>query len=731
MTQSGEIYTFGPFRLDVATRTLARQGEAVTLTSKAFDTLLVLVQNRDRLVEKDELVKSVWPDTFVSDDSLTHSISVLRRALGDDSGQPVYIATVPRRGYRFTSSVHVERVAPAAAAATTSPQVDVAATALHAVSEDTGGDGVIAFRPRRWWLAALLIPVAATIAFALRFNPAAPASVPPDMTIRFVQDPPSGHLIASGAVVSPDGRNLAFVARGRDTGRAQIWVRSLDSAQVRILPGTDGAFRPFWAPSSKAVGFFADGRLKRVGLEGQPPQTLADVGYRPSGGSWSSSGVILFSERQSRLYAVSETGGEKTAVTSLEDAHEVAHQAPFFLPNGREFLYFVLGSTPQSSGTYLGSLDSRDRVRLLDSSCSAVSFAEPGYLLYVRDGNVMAHRFERARRRIEGAPQPIASTHTESMVEIRVGAISASTNGILTFGGDTAMAQLTWFTRDGKNVGTIRSPSPLHNPTISPDGRYVAADGSGSNMSIWVVDLERGTPTRLADGVLPLWGPRGSDIVFTSRRVGGSSDLVHRSIVGAGTDESLLLRTPEMKIGGNWTDDSSYIIYTGSDPRTKLDLWTLAVADRRPVPFLQTSFNEMHGQISPDGRWVAYASDESGTWEVYVQTFPSPGSKRTISVGGGAEPQWRRDGRELYYLAPEGTLMAVAVSNSDDIFNAGRPVPLFQARIPADIIAFRNHYAPARDGQRFLVDAADDNEPINVVVNWTALLSDSAPRVSR
>ena len=241
---------------------------------------------------------------------------------------------------------------------------------------------------------------------------------------------------------------------------------------------------------------------------------------------------------------------------------------------------------------------------------------------------------------------------------MRVGAISASANGILTFGGDTAMAQLTWFTRDGRKMGTIRSPSPLHNPTISPDGRYVAADDSGSNMSIWLVDLERGTPTRLAEGVLPVWGPRGSDIVFTSRRVGGSSDLVHRSIMGASTDESLLLRTPHMKIGGNWTHDNRYIIYTGSEPRTKLDLWALTVADRKPIPFLQTPFNEMHAQVSPDGRWVAYASDESGTWEVYVQTFPVPGAKRTISVGGGAEPQWRRDGRELYYLAPDGTLMA-------------------------------------------------------------------------
>jgi DNA-binding winged helix-turn-helix (wHTH) protein/Tol biopolymer transport system component len=722
MTQSGEMYAFGPFRLDVAKRTLTRDGEPVPLTSKAFDTLLVLLRNHDRVVEKEELVKLVWPDVFVSDDSLTHSVSVLRRAMGDDSGQPVYIATIPRRGYRFASPIHVEHAAPSAASAPAPERIEAPAIAARAPDEHAPSRQPLVSWSRRWWV-ALLIPVAAALALPVRTRPASPVSVPSEMTIRFVQDAPPDHLIASGAVVSPDGRHIAFVARGRDTGRAELWVRSLDAPHARLVPGTEGAFRPFWAPNSEALGFFADGRLKRVGLEGQPPQTLADVGYRPSGGSWSPSGVILFSERQSRLYAVPETGGEKSAVTSLDDEREIAHQAPFFLPDGREFLFFVLGSTPETTGTYLGSLDSLERVRLLDASCSAASFAEPGYLLYVRDSSVVAHRFDRVRRTLDGAPQTIASTRTETRAEMRVGAISASKNGILTFGGDTAMAQLTWFTRDGRNVGTIRAPSPLHNPTLSPDERYVAADDSGSNMSIWVVDLERGTPTRLADGVLPVWGPRGSDIMFTSRRVGGSSDLVHRSIVGPSTDESLLLRTPQMKIGGNWTDDSSYIIYTGSDPETRLDLWTLALADRKPMPFLQTPFNEMHGQVSPDGRWIAYASDESGTWEVYVQTFPVPGAKRTISAGGGAEPQWRRDGRELYYLAPGGTLMSVAVSSRGDTFDAGRPVPLFRARIPADIITFRNHYAASRDGQRFLVDAADDNEPINVVVNWTALLT--------
>ena len=709
MTQAADIYTFGPFRLDGAARTLTRDGEPVVLTAKAFDTLLVLLRHRERVVDKDELVKLVWPDTFVSDDSLTHSISVIRRALGDDSAQPVYIATIPRRGYRFSTPVGVEPASlDAEEAFVPAAPVAPAAETVQPVSRTT-----------RWGI-ALGLPAAALLALAYWFNPSAPArGLSPDTTVRFVQEAPAGHLVASGAVVSPDGRHLAFVARQRDTGRTELWVRALDTSQARVLQGTEGAFRPFWSPGSDALGFFADGRLKRVGLQEQRPQTLADVGYRPSGGTWSTAGVILFSDRQSRLFKVPESGGEKSPVSTLVQGKEIAHQAPFFLPDGKQFLFFSLGTSDEVSGTYLGSLDSTATAKLLDASCSAVTYAEPGFLLYIRDGNVMAQRFDAARQRVEGAPQSIASTRTETAVELRVGAVSASRNGILTFGGDFSRPQLTWYSRDGRSQGRIQSQSPLHNPTISPDDRYVAADGTGSNMAIWLVDVERGTPTRLGEGVLPVWGPRGSDIVFTSRR-GSTSDLVQRSIASP-SDESLLLRTPEMKIGGNWTHDNRFIVFTRSDPATRLDLWKLSMSDREAVPFLKTPFNEMHAQVSPDGRWIAYASDESGTWAVYVQSFPDGGAKRTISIDGGAEPYWRRDGRELFYLAPDGTLMAVPVKG-DDTFTAGRPVPLFQARIPADIITFRNHYAPASDGQRFLVDAADDHEPINVVVNWTALL---------
>ena len=363
MTQSGEIYTFGPFRLEVATRTLSREGEPVTLTSKAFDTLLVLLRHRDRVVEKEELVKFVWPDTFVSDDSLTHSVSVLRRALGDDSAQPVYIATVPRRGYRFLAPVLVEQDAapgPKTNAISTPPHGGGPTTALY--MQHRGGappsaaSAVHGARGRGSLLAV------AALAFRLRLR-RAPLGPAAGRHYPLRAGRAAGHVLASGAVVSPDGRHLAFVARQRDTGQAQLWVRPLDSPQARVLPGTEGAFRPFWSPDSQVARLLCRRATEACRSRNQPPQTLAEVGYRPSGGSWSSSGVILFSDRQSRLFAVSETGGDKTAATDLEEGQEVAHQAPFFLPDGREFLYFVAWVHAREDERHISRLTRLGRTR--------------------------------------------------------------------------------------------------------------------------------------------------------------------------------------------------------------------------------------------------------------------------------------------------------------------------------------------------------------------------------
>jgi len=725
---SDERYSFGPYLVDVPRRALLRQGEPLALTPKAFETLVVLVRNRDRVVSKDELLQAVWPDAFVSEDSLTQSVSVLRRTLGDRSGQPQFIATIPRRGYRFVASVEVEEQATSVVEAPPAFDAPSPAEASIPASVEPGlpSRPVPVARPsfqRRWASAAILIvAVAATVVLTVRAGTTVRGVVPTG-SIRFILDPPKDNALASGAALSPDGRYLTFVAREQGSGRPKLWVRSLASPDLHELAGTEGAFRPFWSPDSDAIGFFASGKLKRIRVDGTALQTLASVGYRPSGGSWSSRGVIVFSDRQSQLFVIPATGGDPKPLTTLVDRdQEVAHQTPSFLPDGNHFLYYAASSTPDRNATYIGALDSTDRVRLFDASASSAIYAPPGYVLFVRDGVLMAQRLDTTRLRLTGAAETLAESAAQPP-DTRVGVISASTTGLLTFGGDTPSARLVWIARDGQVLQGVDAPVPLHNPTMSPDQRYIAADASlnGPRSGIWLIDVARGAPVRFSDGIMPTWGPRGSDLSFTVPHGAGEADLMARSIMGPATADTILVGGPQMKIGGNWTSDGQ-LVFTTSSPQTRLDILRMPAGSRTPVPYLQTPFNELQGQVSPDGHWIAYTSDESGNWEVYLQSFPTPGSKRVISVGGGGEPLWRKDGRELYYIAPDATVMAVPITRGASL-QVGQPKALFRAPITADVLTYRNQYAVDADGQRFLFDSAGDREPINVVVNWNALIN--------
>jgi DNA-binding winged helix-turn-helix (wHTH) protein/Tol biopolymer transport system component len=733
-----ERYTFGPYLLDVPTRALLRDGESLALTSKVFDTLLALVRNRDRVVAKEELLQLVWPDAFVSEDSLTQSVSVLRRVLGDRSGQPQFIATVPRRGYRFVAAV--EPILGADETTETLPAVienliETTATPVNVQLEEPprlSPPSTMSARPfrRRWPLrlrsgqaaaAVVMLAIAATIVLTVRTGTTVPRGVVPTGSIRFILDPPQDNALASGAALSPDGRYLTFVAREQGSGRPKLWVRSLESPDLHVLPGTEGAFRPFWAPTSDAIGFFAGGRLKHIRVDGTALQMLASVGSRPSGGSWSSRGVIVFADRQSQIFAIPATGGDPKPLTTLDqNEQQVAHQTPSFLPDGNHFLYFAAGTTAERSATYVGALDSTERVRLLDGTASSAIYAPPGYVLFVRDGVLMAQRFDTSRLRLTGAPVSLAQSAAQPP-DVRVGVISASTTGLLTFGGDAPSARLVWVARDGRQLNAIDAPVPLHNPTMSPDQRYIAADASinGPRSGIWLIDIARGAPVRFSDGIMPSWGPRGSQLSYTVPRGAGYADIMTRSITGPTAGDTTLVAGPQPKIPGNWAPDGQLVFATTS-PQFRLDLWRLPAGSRTAVPYLQTPFNELHGQVSPDGRWIAYTSDESGNWEVYLQTFPTPGGKRVVSIGGGGEPLWRKDGRELYYLASDGTLMAVDITNGPSL-QVGRPRALFRAPITADLLTYRNQYAADADGQRFLFDSPGEREPINVVVNWNAL----------
>jgi DNA-binding winged helix-turn-helix (wHTH) protein/Tol biopolymer transport system component len=715
-------YLFGPFRLDVASLQLWRGDEVVAVTPKAFDTLLVLIRHRARLVRKDELMSAVWGDSFVSEDSLTQNITALRRALGDDPHQPHYITTVPRRGYRFTSPVTERSLSDPTAAPVQScagarargSESNVATAVSEAVTRAPARRPMWRAARDAGRLAAVVISPSVLEDDSAQVNP---------LWVRFAFRSRLRRI-----------RSSRRVARSRPT--AAIWPSSpktirrasrvcgceiLNNGDAKPIEGTEGANKPFWSPDGEFVGFFSAGRIKRVSANGGPVQMLAStVGLTVSGGTWGADGTILFANYRSGITAIPASGGEATPITTLDaSARETAHRWPQFLPDGRHFVFSIYAEDAARAGTYIAEIGSQDRVRIIDIPGGI--FAPPDFVLYVRDRVLMAQPFNVQSMRVTGDPVSVASD-VYPPGPTGTAAISASAGGLLAFGGRSAETRLVWFNRAGQPLGSIKAPTPLHNPSLSPDERYLLA---GSGTDVWLVDLERGATTRVVPGNTPLLSPDAAQIAFTSGRIEGVSDVYVRSTSGSAEDQ-LLLSSKENKIVNDWSKDGRYLVYASTNAATKMDLWMMqTTGDRRPTPLLVTPFNEFQAQISPDGHWIAYASDESGTWEVYVQSFPVLGAKRAVSTGGGSEPQWRPDGRELFYLTADGTLMSVEV-RSGEALQVSRPTALFRTSVPisGEMNTRRNHYAATRDGQRFLVSSASEAQSaITVLVNWPAGLT--------
>ena len=531
-------------------------------------------------------------------------------------------------------------------------------------------------------------------------------------------------------VISPDGRRLAFAAMNKD-GENFLWVRPLDSFTVQPLGAIDSGGAPsppFWSPDSRVIAFFSGGKLKKVDAAGGPPQIICDFpGAR--GGTWNRAGVIIVGSIAGSLYRVSQAGGEPTPLTSLDESRlETSHRWPSFLPDGQHFLYFVRTGKIETTGTYVGSLDSKDTKQLMPSVVS-VAYAPPGFLLFWRNETLLAQPFDFNELKLTGEQVPIAD-HVAYNPGLGRGAFSVSDNGILVFrAGGGYIDQPHWFDRTGKEIGVVGEPGMYFNLGLSPvDQRQVAVDRTdpqtGTN-DIWLFDLFRdGVSSRFttdpgADS-FPLWSPDSNSIVFASNRE-GRGNLYRKSASGGGNEE-LLLKSAEEKIPDDWSSDGQFIALEIFNPNSKWDLWVLRVNDKELSPLLQSNFNERQAQFSPDGKYIAYVSDKSGSTAVYVQTFPSSGSEWRISAGGGAQPRWRRDGRELFYLAPDKKLMAVDVTLSPR-FEASVPKTLFGTRA-LTFSDFRNHYVVTADGQRFLINSLPvdrGSTPIDVVKNWTAL----------
>ena len=563
---------------------------------------------------------------------------------------------------------------------------------------------------------------------------------PPLLEMRLeITTPPSADPVS--LAISPDGRKLVFVATHE--GRSRLWLRSLSSVSSRPLEGTDGASCPFWSPNNGSVGFFADGKLKRIDVDSGSVRVLATA--LACGGTWNADDTILYSAPMfGPISRVSATGGgpapeTRVNVTRTDPPHHTRHRLPQFLPDGRHFLYYAAGS-PEARGIYVGDLNGSEPRRLLDAHTAAV-YVSSGHLLFVRQGTLFGQAFDPVGMVLSGNPFPVDERVAFDPAKYAA-AVSASSTGIVIYraGSAAGRRQFLWLDRSGKEIGRVGDPDnadPL-DPSLSPDEHRVALYRTvNGRPDIWLLETGRAAaPSRFtseeitgvagAGAIRPIWSPDGSKIVFASiaKKV---TDLFRMSVSDGKAE--LLLETDQPKAATDWSTDGRFLLYRSSDPKTGWDIWALPMdGSGRPgtrVQVVRTNFDETNGQLSPDGRWVAYQSNETGHFEIYVQPFPGPGPKSAVSRNGGAQVRWRRDGKELFYVALDGRLMAVPMrfaSNGQSI-EVGAPRVLFTTHIGgAARGADRQQYMVSPDGQRFLMNTImeEASSPIIVLLNWKA-----------
>ncbi len=689
-----DIWAFGAVLYEMLTGTRAFPGEDLT------DTLAAVVR-----AEPD------W--SAIPRDVSPTILAFLKRSLQKDPKQRV-------------SDIHDMRLAMEGA-------FDTALAQAQAASPSSPSRG-------RLSVAALAVAAALVAAMAtptLRYLRQSPPPVPPETRLEIVT--PSTSRPESFAL-SPDGRQIVFVAES--DGVSRLWLRSLASTTAQPLAGTEEAILPFWSPNSRSLAFFAGTALKRLDLAGGAPQTLATVTVG-AGGTWRTDDVILFAPSTgASLMRVAATGGPATAVTAL--GASVFHGAPQLLPDGR-FLFFVFGAG-DDTGLYVGALDGRPPMRLVAATSSGaylpsqgVASGEGGCLLWLRPGTatLVAQRLDLATTTLVGEAVPLAEGVGVDPVR-SVMAVSVTPTGLVAYRrGDRNLRQLTWVDRSGTARGTVGPrDATLNNPSLSPDGRRVAVARTGQgNIDIWLLDgLREGrfTVDPQTDR-FPVWSADGTWIAF-SRLTAAGYNLYQQRSNGAG-EAARVVASDQLKFATSWSTDGRFLLFNSIDPQTNIDIWVVepgrdTPGDRPPAVWLKTPFREGYAKFSPDGRWVAYQSNDSGRPEIYVRPF-APSSERAsadqaterwqISVGGGIHPVWRHDGKELFYLSPAGEMMAAPIATTAAAVVPGVPVALFPTRVWGGGIDAQQawQYDVAPDG-RFLINTVIESAaaPITIIQNW-------------
>ena len=585
-------------------------------------------------------------------------------------------------------------------------------------------------RERIAWLVALAataIAIAASSLYVLSKQSAGTLADGPDLGAVRSEIPGPADTIVGSIALSPDGRRLVFVGRNGLTTR--LWVRALDDLVSESLRNTDGADYPFWSPDGRSIGFFADGKLKRIEASGGPAQPLADA-PNARGGTWGRAGVIVFSPNSQALFRVPATGGQAEEITTLDASRgEISHRWPAFLPDGQRFLYFAQASVEEHQGIFAGFLDKASPKFIVRTGDSG-TYTEPGFLLFLRDTKLMAQRFRVNDLTPEGELIELAAPVAVNGLERAQFDISAGTlvyrHG--TFLGDS---ELVWLNRRGTRLGEIGS-GDFRAVRISPDGRHVAfglEDKRVGTPDVWIYDVARSKANRFTfdpgTDRDPVWSPDSSRLAVRSNRR-GRFNIYARALNEVGGEQLLYDSTDNANIH-DWSRDGSFLIYSRDDPRGKTgrDLWVLPLnGARASYPLLETPLNQDYPRFSRSGRLLSYQTNDSGRNKVFVMAYPPTGDKWDITPGGGAQPIWRADGNELFYVAPDNTIMAVEVREGARTVEFGTPQPLFQA--PIIVVPARQPnwtWDVSPDGQRFLLILAKaDDAPVTLVTNWQAAL---------
>jgi len=552
--------------------------------------------------------------------------------------------------------------------------------------------------------------------------------LPPDKTLFTGQS--NATVGGPQLAVSPDGRAIVFAAAAPGA-KPTLWLRSLDAVTAHSLPGTEGAESPFWSPDDRWIGYFADGKLKKIPASGGPSQLIAANMPDNRLASWGPDDTILLSRSTTGILRVSSSGGMVTPVTEPDSSRqEGSHRFPQFLPDGRHFLFMVRSNLADQAGAYAGSLDGKTKKLLIRGNTSAL-YAPSGHVLFLDGDTLMGQAFDAERLELRGQAFVVEGGVGRSSTGS--GSYSVSGTGTLAYAGTLSTpGRLTWFDRGGTLSESAGPPGDYTDFRLSPDQTRLAAsvvDPKTGFPDIWIMDLTRGGSAPFTFGpsinASPVWAPDGARIIFRTSRTGGLTEFYAKSAGGGGTEEPVLSRDVARAAGvlsanmslWDWSPDGRHVLFSATTS-SDYDLWLLPLSgDPKPVRFLSAPGDQWHGNFSPDGRLVAYTSNESGRFEVHVQTFPLTDRQWTVSTTGGYEPRWRADGREMYYLSLDQKLMAVEVGPGPSF---GAPTELFQVRVAGGVSSNRTHYVPSRDGKRFLINTPTGDPamvPITVVLN--------------